>query len=119
MAAPQFQIQVRELCPECYGAGNISISTPYCGVCHRSFTDAQLHGHSEHSWRAKRNRLPCSHRIKHVRWTDPTCPSCGGTGGQMRWLPLEWALRMQTRLQEQQVGRGRVTTRPIQHGTAS
>ena len=123
MVAPKLQIQVRELCLHCYGAGRLGVATPYCGRCHRDFTAALLttvvRQLDRHRWQTRphsQKRLPCRPRIAYLRWTDPTCPHCDGQGGQLRWAPLEWVLRVHNRLQtqgEMAATRSAVTTRPL------
>lgn len=123
MVAPQLQIQVRELCPHCYGTGRLGVATPFCGRCHQDFTAAlidtvvhQLGGHGWQTRRLSQKRLPCHHRIAYLRWTDPTCSHCDGQGGHLRWVPLDWALRVHNRLQAQgelTATRHAVTTRPL------
>ena len=125
MVAPQLQIQiqVRELCPRCYGTGRLGVATPYCGRCHRDFTAAlvatmvrQVDGHRWQTRYRGQKRLLCRHRIAYLRWTDPTCNHCDGQGGQLRWVPLDWVLRVHNRLQSQgelAAIRPAVTTRPL------
>lgn len=110
MVAPQLQIQVRELCPHCYGAGRLGVATPYCGRCHRDFTAAiiatMVRQVADRRWRTQyrsQKRLPCRHRIAYLRWTDPTCSHCDG---QVRWVPFDWALALDLNYVDAWVGKG-------------
>lgn len=94
---------VREVCQHCAGKGHVGHVRAYCNRCQATWTAAKLASHLDShfgGWWGYHVallgdwlwqlfcRLPCGHKLKHLRYTDPTCPTCHGEKFTFRWVTL-------------------------------
>jgi RecJ-like exonuclease len=79
-------IQVRWVCDQCDGTGTVRSTLPYCRICHRTYThaDLALYG-SDAGWD---DILPCTHHQHDIR-EHHACVECNGRGWGQGWVPVE------------------------------
>lgn len=79
-------VQVRWVCDACGGDGEVPTTLPYCGVCSREYTHAELGMFAADSgWD---DLLPCGHWQRDLR-EHRNCIECHGKGWGEGWVPFE------------------------------